>query len=138
MAKSVALVDTSFLYAVHNQNDSYHAQATTADSDVDLLIPQVVLVETTYLLRERDSIGLVLQFFDSLAKAQIWLGSVTVDDLPRVREIMASYADADFDFVDCCIMAMSERLNITRIYTFDRRDFRIFRPSHCPFLELLP
>jgi hypothetical protein len=24
------------------------------------------------------------------------------------------------------------------IYTFDRRDFRGFRPQHCDYLELLP
>jgi hypothetical protein len=27
---------------------------------------------------------------------------------------------------------------ITQVYTFDQRDFRIFRPAHCPHLELLP
>ena len=35
-------------------------------------------------------------------------------------------------------MAIAERLNITRIATFDRRDFSIFQPSHCDYLELLP
>ena len=51
---------------------------------------------------------------------------------------MAKYADARFDFVDCCIMALVERLDITQICTFDRRDFGIFRPAHCEYLELLP
>jgi len=49
-----------------------------------------------------------------------------------------TYADAGFDFVDCCIMALAERLQITPIYTFDHRDFAIFRRQHCPYLELLP
>jgi hypothetical protein len=35
-------------------------------------------------------------------------------------------------------MALSERLNITQIYTFDRRDFTVFRPKHCDYLELMP
>ena len=60
------------------------------------------------------------------------------DDVKRAIDVMESYADARFDFVDCCIMALTERLNITRICTFDRRDFSIFRPKHCDFLELLP
>lgn len=51
---------------------------------------------------------------------------------------MDFYQSARFDFVDCCIMALSERLNITQVCTLDRRDFSIFRPGHCPFLELLP
>jgi predicted nucleic acid-binding protein len=44
----------------------------------------------------------------------------------------------DFDLADCCIMALSERLNITYISTLDRRDFSIFRPRHCDYLTLLP
>jgi predicted nucleic acid-binding protein len=64
--------------------------------------------------------------------------SLTKDDAERATEIMEAYSDARFDFVDCCIMALSERLNITQVCTFDRRDFVIFRPKHCDYLELLP
>jgi hypothetical protein len=51
---------------------------------------------------------------------------------------MTQYADANLDFVDCCIMALSERLQVRQICTLDRRDFSIFRPTHCDYLELLP
>lgn len=63
---------------------------------------------------------------------------IEADDLDRVRQILSTYADAELDIVDCCIMALAERLNITRIATFDRRDFSLVRPRHCDFLELLP
>jgi predicted nucleic acid-binding protein len=59
-------------------------------------------------------------------------------DVTRAGEITAQYASAHFDFVDCCIMALAERLNITQVCTFDQRDFTIFRPTHCDYLELLP
>jgi predicted nucleic acid-binding protein len=39
---------------------------------------------------------------------------------------------------DCCIMTLSERLNITQVCTFDQRDFLIFRPKHCDYLDILP
>ena len=51
---------------------------------------------------------------------------------------MERYKDAEFDFVDCCLMAIAERLNIEDICTFDRRDFAIFRPKHCENFTLLP
>ena len=35
-------------------------------------------------------------------------------------------------------MTIAERLGVTRIATFDRRDFSIFRPRHCDYLDLLP
>lgn len=56
----------------------------------------------------------------------------------RVKEIMLHYATAKFDFVDCCIMALSERLEITQVGTLDKRDFGIFRPKHVSHLDLLP
>ncbi len=58
--------------------------------------------------------------------------------MARMQVIMEQYGDAKFDFVDVAIMAISERLNIQQICTFDRRDFSIFRPIHCDYLELLP
>ena len=63
---------------------------------------------------------------------------IVPEDVHTIHEITEMYASAEFDIVDCCIMALAERLQITRIATFDRRDFSIFRPRHCDFLELLP
>lgn len=63
---------------------------------------------------------------------------LTSADFIRMREIMTDYRDAKFDFVDCSLMALSERLNITQICTLDKRDFSIFRPKHVPHLYLLP
>ncbi len=77
-------------------------------------------------------------FFQAITKAGPLVEPLNVDDLTRVREILQTYPDAKLDFVDCCIMAMSARLNITRVCTFDHRDFSIFRPAHCDYLELLP
>jgi predicted nucleic acid-binding protein len=41
-------------------------------------------------------------------------------------------------FVDAIIVAIAERLNITRVLTLDVRDFRMFSPRHCAAFELLP
>lgn len=73
------------------------------------------------------------EYADAFAIEQL-----TYEDRIRMRGIMRQYADAEFDLVDTAIMAVSERLNITRIATFDRRDFDIYRPSHIDHYELLP
>ena len=64
--------------------------------------------------------------------------SLATDDYTRAVEILSAYQDVPLDFVDCCITALTERMNITRICTFDRRDFMIIRPSHTDYFELLP
>lgn len=55
-----------------------------------------------------------------------------------MHEILEQYADSQLDFTDAAIVAIAERLAITRVYTLDRRDFSIVRPIHCDYFELLP
>ena len=62
----------------------------------------------------------------------------TDDDYLRSGEILRKYNDANIDFVDACIVAMAERLNIAKILTVDRRHFQMFRPAHCKAFEILP
>lgn len=139
MARERILVDSNFLYAAYDENDKYHDEAVQAlEDDHILLIPEVVLVEVTYLLRLNVGIPITLDFLDTISETELPFINLDRNDILRVRDIMATYADNRFDFVDCCVMALAERLNITKIYTFDRRDFRVFRPTHCAYLELLP
>ena len=78
------------------------------------------------------------RFLSSVTPETIQVKSVTTEDLVRVHQILEQYADNQLDFTDAAIVAISERLNITRIYTLDRRDFSIIRPSHCDYFELFP
>ena len=78
------------------------------------------------------------QFLESLDTFAYELVVPEIGDYLRSAEILRKYNDQNFDFVDACIVAMAERLNITTILTVDRRHFSIFRPSHCESFELLP
>jgi predicted nucleic acid-binding protein len=140
MLPSKLLVDSSYLYAFFDEQNEKH-QDTVAVAEVyrgQFVVPYVVLTEVAYLCRREAGVPGVLKFLDGLVAMQPQLEPVLSTDLTRARDIMAQYADAKLDFVDCCIMALSERLNITEVCTFDQRDFNIFRPKHCPYLELLP
>lgn len=59
-------------------------------------------------------------------------------DIDRSAEILAQYIDSKIDFVDACVMAIAERLNIQTVLTIDQRDFRLFRPNHCANFILKP
>jgi hypothetical protein len=131
------LVDSSFLYALFQTDDKRHQEATAfADSNpTPIRLPDVVLPEVTFLI---GGIPTATAFLEAIRSINLELECLTMEDVDRARQIMHSYADARFDLVDCIIMAMAERLTVTQICTFDRRDFSIFRPAHCDFLELLP
>ena len=78
----------------------------------------------------------MLHFLDDVGKFNFSLEPLTTVDILRIRAIAAKYPI--LDFVDCCIVAIAERLNITQICTFDHRDFRMIRPAHVEYFELLP
>ncbi len=71
-------------------------------------------------------------------RAAFQIEGLTDVDMDRMQQIMNDYQSSEFDFTDVAVMALAERLNISQVGTFDRRDFSIFRPSHCAFLKLLP
>jgi predicted nucleic acid-binding protein len=134
------LVDSSFLIALYDTASGKYETILEISQLFrgQFLIPQVVLTEVVYILKRETGVKGALAFLDSFTQSRPDLQDVTVEDLQRVQQIMRQYADAKLDFVDCCIMALSERLNITQVCTLDQRDFSIFRPKHCDYLEILP
>lgn len=77
-------------------------------------------------------------FIASLAKTDLILETPTATYYFRSAEILSKYNDANIDFVDACIVAMAERLNIMKILAVDRRHFSVFRPERSNSFELLP
>jgi hypothetical protein len=139
MALKPILIDSNFLYALFDKKDIRHEQATKAIAvNQSYVTIEGVLVESLHLIRIRRGHQQAFRMFASLLNSKIEILALTQPDFLRAREIMATYAESRFDFVDCCLMALSERLNITDILTFDRRDFVIFRPNHVGHLTLLP
>jgi uncharacterized protein len=134
------ITDSSFIYALYNTGDSRHQEAIDFATRYTegTFIPDVILPEVGYLLLRDLGYHGVQKFLECFRRINASLVSIERTDLTRIHEISIQYFSAEFDVVDCCIMAIAERLKITRIATFDRRDFSIFRPRHCDHLELLP
>jgi hypothetical protein len=42
------------------------------------------------------------------------------------------------DLADAALVAACEREKVRRVFTLDRKDFLIYRPSHIERFELLP
>jgi predicted nucleic acid-binding protein len=134
------LIDTSVLFAYTWHKDVHYTEARRLiHSLVDdtRIIPAPVLNEMFYLATVRINYTHARALFSTVQRA-FQIEALTTDDMRRMEEIMRKYASARFDFTDAAIMAQAERLDIARVATFDRRDFPIFRPTHCESLELLP
>lgn len=134
------LVDTSFLVALNNPRDKHHRRVIefASKADANFLLPEVALTEAAFLIRREGDVPAVLSFLARLVQSQAQLQTLMLADLNRAGEIMAKYQKSRLDFVDCCIMALAERLNITQIATLDVRDFSMVKPMHAEYLELVP
>jgi len=135
-----AILDTSFLFALTDQGDRNHQRVLAIAQNVNepLVLPAVVLPEVCYLIASRLGHQAMRRFVSSVRPETIQVKSVTTEDLVRVHQILEQYADNQLDFTDAAIVAIAERLNITRVYTLDRRDFSVIRPRHCDYFELYP
>lgn len=137
----LALLDSSFVYSLYDPHEIHHAQTLEAialHSELRFVLADVVLVEAGFLMRRTGGVPLSLTLLDRVNEAGFALEPLDYPLLVAARRIMAGYAQAKFDLVDCILMAMGEKLNIRHICTYDRRDFSIFRPAHCPYLTLIP
>ena len=134
-----ALVDTGFLYATLDKNDKHHQGVTNILSTLsdELFLPTSVLVELVYLLEARLGHSSMRLFLHQLEHSPFQFESITKADLSRIHELLEKYADMRLDFVDAVIVTIAERLDIRRILTVDG-DFRIIRPKHCDYFEVLP
>lgn len=135
-----ALVNSSFLVALGYSHDHNHNRAKqfVAQRSVRLLLPDVILPEVMYNLRRLGGLRAALRFGDILAAQGPPFVALTAPDFTRALEVMRAYVDADLDLVDCCITALAERMSITQLCTFDRRDFSMIRPRHTDYFVLLP
>lgn len=140
MAATKLLLDSGFLYALFDANDRFHSavSAVIEAQDGVTIVPDVTLVEVLFLVRRSGGILAAVRFLEYFENSAYLLEPVTKQDIRRTRELMSIYADARLDFVDTCVIAIAERLNIERVGTIDRRDFLIVRPNHCEHFDLLP
>jgi predicted nucleic acid-binding protein len=134
------IADTGFIVAHNNIRDDHHQACLTLYKSYAAVIavPQSVLAEVGYLLRKARGNRQVASFLRQLSASKYEIVPLTVKDLARTADILDQYHDSRLDFVDASIVAIAERLNITRILTLDQRDFGMVRPRHASHFELLP
>jgi predicted nucleic acid-binding protein len=134
------LLDSGFLFASLNASESEHQATIRVLENIHepIVLPVPAITEIAYLLSRDINNEAAADFAASLAATELTLESPHQRDYSRCAEILRQYSDAKLDFVDAMIVAIAERLNITRVLTLDRRDFQLIRPKHCSGFEILP
>lgn len=73
-----------------------------------------------------------------MQRGALVIADLVAADYERTAELLRTYADLKVGFVDCAVLAVTERLNEPKLATLDHRHFGTMRPRHVEALELLP
>jgi predicted nucleic acid-binding protein len=134
----IAIVDTGPLFAAADVDDANHdaALAVLERTDLDLVIPSLVVAETACLLQSRLGPRVEARFLRGLSTLDV--EAPHPDDWIRIADLVERYADFPLGGADASVIALAERLGTELVITLDRRHFGAVRPRHCEALQLLP
>ena len=132
------LVDAGPLVALIHEDDNEHRACKEAFASFREPLGTVwpVLTEAMYLLSfSWEAQTALLEMIETGAVEILPLG---IDDVPRMKELMRKYRDLPMDLADAALVRVAERERLRRIFTLDRRDFQIYRPSRIGRFVILP
>jgi predicted nucleic acid-binding protein len=118
------LADTSGLYSLLNRRDQYHAEATqfygALPSQTEIVVIEYILAETMTLLRARGFSNQAIQFRQTLSASQIFTLRYSTPELEQATfDVFRHYADKEWSYADCALLAMAKTLNTSLIFSFD-------------------
>ena len=121
------VVDAGPLIALFDRDDRHHRRAVefVRDGRARLITNLPVLTEATFLLRFSVEAQRDLLWW---AHKSLEIDQGTSADLPRIITLLEKYRDMPADFADASLVALAERLNVSRIASVDS-DFTIYRLS---------
>jgi len=133
-----ALIDTGAIFAFVVRTDEHHEAAKDfVESWVDdggvFVLGDVVFAETMTLLKSRISSTVAIRVGDELRRNPVYawaaLGSAGERD---TWAIFQRYADKDWSYTDCAILALARREKISQVFAFDHHF------SQMPDIERVP
>jgi predicted nucleic acid-binding protein len=136
----VIVVDTGVVVAMGNRRDDDHHRCTELLTTTlePLVLPEPLLVEIGYMLGSRAGAQAEADFLRDVADGAYTVESMMLADIARAADLVEKYADLPLGTADACVIALAERLGVTRVATLDKRHFSVVKPRHIPAFTLLP
>lgn len=137
-ALALILVDAGPLVAIVHENDGFHEACSQVFRSLKrpLLVVWPAVTEAMYLLnfswKAQDAL------WELLENGSVLLAQLTPADVPRMRELVRQYRDLPMDLADAALVCVAEKERISRVFTLDRKDFRIYRPRGVGRFSILP
>jgi len=132
------LVDAGPLIALIHEDDNEHERCRDAFATMDEPLGTVwpVIAEAMHLLsfswRAQEAL------WDMMETGAVEILAIGIDDVPRMKELMRKYRDLPMDLADAALVRVAERERLRQIFTLDRRDFQIYKPSRISRFTIFP
>jgi predicted nucleic acid-binding protein len=132
------LVDAGPLIALIHEDDNEHERCRDAFATMDEPLGTVwpVVAEAMHLLsfswRAQEAL------WDMMETGAVEILPIGIDDVPRMKELMRKYRDLPMDLADATLVRVAERERLRQIFTLDRRDFQIYKPSRIGRFIIFP
>jgi len=132
-----ALCDTGPLVALFDPGEAEHRRCRTCLEDFQgrLVTTWPVLTEAFYFLSTRP---MRRKLWDFVERGGLAVADLAAGDVPRLGALMEKYASLPMSLADASLVVVGERLGLTRVFTLDLRDFRVYRPRHAESFEIMP
>jgi len=132
------LIDTGPLVAVFDKKDESHAICLEIVKSIKtpFITTMPIVTEAFYLLRY--SWHTQNKLWEAIEEGLLRIYSIDANMLRRCRELMGKYHDLPMDFADASLVAAAEKENISKIFTLDHNDFKVYKTKSGRSLRLLP
>lgn len=132
------IVDTGALVAAADRSDHHHHQfREVIETDPGRFVTTAMVVaETAYLLDRQLGADAEVALYDMILEGSLHVEPLTADDWTRVRALVDQYRDLPLGGTDAGLVAIAERLKVSRLATVDRTHFTVVRPSHIKAFDL--
>jgi predicted nucleic acid-binding protein len=132
------LIDAGPLVALTDRGDRAHGICRNAVKSIrdSLVTVWPAFTEAMYLVRASPEAQ--QELWESTETGAIEILPLSREDAPRMRELMWKYRDLPMDLADAALVRVAERDRLRRIFTLDKRDFSIYRPSRIGRFLIVP
>ncbi|MEO7715486.1 MAG: PIN domain-containing protein [Capsulimonas sp.] len=123
------LMDAGPLVAIFHRGDDHHTVCTQTmlSLNCEFYTTLPVLTEAMYILMDRAGWRAQEALWRLINRGDLLLSHPSASELVRMEELMSKYNDRPMDFADASLVALAERLSLTKVFTVDRKDFSTYR-----------
>ena len=117
------IADTGPLYATYDKSDSFHPIALQQleilnQSDLAVIIPYPVLLESHSLILKRLGIQAALRFIEEINRGADLI-NLTIEDYQQAQQLLKRFPDQSITLFDASTAILSNRLSLP-VWTYDR------------------